>query len=84
MISQIAIMIFGASAIWFVSRKEDWKRWGYILGMCGQPFWIWTTIENAQWGIMIMTLFYTFSWGKGIWNYWVKPWLTKRTLNVEL
>jgi carbohydrate-binding DOMON domain-containing protein len=45
MISQIAIMIFGASAIWFVSRTEKWKRWGYILGLCGQPFWIYTTIK---------------------------------------
>jgi hypothetical protein len=72
MISQIAIMIFGASAIWFVSRTEKWKRWGYILGLCGQPFWIYTTIQNEQWGILIMTLVYAYSWAQGIWNYWIK------------
>jgi hypothetical protein len=72
MISQIAIMIFGASAIWLVSRKEKWNRWGYILGMCGQPFWIYTTIQNEQWGILIMTLVYAYSWAQGIWNYWIK------------
>jgi hypothetical protein len=81
MISQIAIMIFGASAIWFVGRKEKWSRWGYILGLCGQPFWILTTIENTQWGILIMTLFYTYSWSQGIWNYWINPWLIQHKQN---
>jgi len=72
MVSQIGIMIFGASAIWFVGRKEKWKRWGYILGLIGQPFWIYSSIVNEQWGILIMTLFYTYSWSQGIYNYWIK------------
>jgi hypothetical protein len=73
MILQIGIMLFGASAIWLVGRKESWKRWGYILGMCGQPFWIISSIQNEQWGILIMTLVYAYSWGQGIWNYWIAP-----------
>lgn len=71
MISQVFIMILGASAIWFVSRKEDWKRWGYIFGMLSQPFWFYTAYINEQWGILVMCLFYTYSWGQGIWNYWI-------------
>ena len=73
MITQIFIMIFGASAIWFVSRKEDWKRWGYILGMLGQPFLIYESYTNEQWGILLMTLVYAYSWMQGIWNYWILP-----------
>lgn len=83
MISQIFIMITGSLAIWFVSRKEDWKRWGYIFGMLGQPFWLYTTYENKQWGILIMTLFYTYSWSMGVWNYWVKPYLENRKLEKK-
>lgn len=71
-IAQIGIMIFGASAIWFVGRKEVWKRWGYVLGLSGQPFWIYSSIVNEQWGILIMTGFYTYSWSQGIYNYWIK------------
>jgi len=71
-IAQIGIMIFGALAIWFVGRKEKWRRWGYILGLVGQPFWIYTCLVNEHWGILIMTLFYTYSWGQGIYNYWLK------------
>jgi hypothetical protein len=72
MIVQIGIMIFGASAIWFVGRKEAWRRWGYILGLLGQPFWIYSSITTEQWGILILTLFYMYSWGMGVWNYWIK------------
>ena len=72
MISQIAIMIFGASAIWLVGRKEKWRKWGYVLGFMGQPFWIYTAIISEQWGILVMTLFYAYSWSQGIYNYWIK------------
>jgi hypothetical protein len=70
-LSQIMIMICGASAIWLVGRKEHWKRWGYVIGLIGQPFWFYTTIVNEQWGIFLMTLFYTYSWGQGLYNYWI-------------
>lgn len=73
MISQIAIMIFGASAIWFVGRKEEWKRWGYILGILGQPFWFYSSFQSEQWGIFAMCFIYTYSWGQGILNYWIRP-----------
>src|SRR5690554_3594670 len=76
-ISQIAIMILGSSAIWLVGRKEKWRRWGYIIGMASQPFWMWSAIDNDQWGILIMSFFYAYSWGQGIWNYWLKQVLIK-------
>lgn len=72
MLAQIFIGIFGCSAIWFVGRKEKWRRWGYILGLCAQPFWFYTTYVHKQWGILFLSLFYAYSWGQGIWNYWIK------------
>lgn len=77
-ISQVAIFIFGAGAVWFVSRKEKWSKWGYIFGALGQPFWLYTALHKDQWGIAILTLFYFYSWGQGIWFYWIKPWIKKR------
>lgn len=70
--SQLMILIFGCSAIWLVARKENWKRWGYILGLIGQPFWFYTSITNKQWAIVALTVFYTYSWVMGIYNYWIK------------
>lgn len=72
-IAQVGIVLFGAGAIWFVGRKEKWRRWGYIMGLCAQPFWVMTTIQHQQWGILGISAFYTYSWMQGIWNYWIKP-----------
>lgn len=70
---QIMIFVFGASAVWLVGRTESWRRWGYISGLCGGPFWLYVAAANDQWGIFALSLFYSYSWGQGIWNYWIKP-----------
>ena len=68
-IPQIGILLFGCSAIWLIGRKEEWRKWGYLLGLCGQPFWMWTSIANEQWGIFALTFWYTYSWSQGCWNF---------------
>lgn len=82
-IAQIFIFIFGVSAIWLVGRKEDWRRYGFILGLCGQPFWFYTAYMNEQWGVLLMCLFYTYSWGSGVYTHWIKKqkqWTAKEIL----
>jgi nicotinamide riboside transporter PnuC len=71
-ISQIMIFIFGAAGIWFVSRKESWKKWGFVFGLVAQPFWFYVTWKNQQWGMFCLTIFYTYSWLQGIYNYFIK------------
>ncbi len=71
-ISQFGIAIFGAAAVYLVSRKDHWKRWGYILGICAQPFWFYSAWKAKQWGIFLLAFWYTYSWLNGIYNYWIK------------
>lgn len=70
-ISQIWIILFGCAAVWLVGRREAWRRWGYILGLCSQPAWIYTAWQHKQWGILILSLWYAYAWSQGIYNYWV-------------
>jgi hypothetical protein len=73
-ITQIGIVFFGPLAIFLVSCKEEkTRRWGYVCGCLSQPFWFWTAIINEQWGILILSFFYAFSWMRGVWNFWIKP-----------
>jgi hypothetical protein len=71
-ICQIWIVLFGCSAIWFVGRKEEWKRLGYIFGLLSQPAWLYTAIEHKQWGIALLSLWYTYAWSQGVYNYWIR------------
>ena len=69
---QTIIVLLGASAIYFLSRKEKLKRWGFILGLIAEPFCAYSYITHGQYGILLLTLFYTFSYCQGIYNYWIK------------
>lgn len=70
---QIALAIFGVSAIWLSQDKDTNKRkYAPLLGMCSQPFWFYSAYNAEQWGIFILCMFYTVSWGKGIKTYWWK------------
>lgn len=72
MINQIGIMVFGVLAVYLVGRTDRAKKYGYIIGLCGQPFWFIEAIHTQQWGIFIISLFYTYSWGTGVYNNWIK------------
>ena len=71
-INQALIVVFGGLAVWLVSQPKPWRRWGYILGLCSQPFWMYTTIAHKQWGLMLLSGWYTYAWGEGVWHYWIK------------
>ena len=69
---QVVIMICSSLAIWFIGRRETWSRWGFIIGFVGQPFWIYTAIVNKQPGVFVLSIWYVYAWGQGIWNFWIK------------
>lgn len=77
--AQTGIALCGVTAV-RLSQDEDAqrRRWAPVLGMLGQPFWVVETATNHQWGVLILTLFYAWAWGKGLWNSWVKPWRAAR------
>lgn len=73
MIEQIMIAFTGVPAIWLTQQKrEDWKKYACLFGMAGQPFWIYSTFTSEQWGIFILTGFYTYSWWIGVYKHWIK------------
>lgn len=72
MIVQIAIFILGAPALWLIGRPEKWSRWGFVLGLCAQPFWYISIIQNHQYGILALNILYTYSWCQGIYYKFIK------------
>ena len=68
-INQIGITIFGASAIILVARKN---KWGFVLGLASQPFWLMTSYLNKQWGVLFLSVIYVFSWAYGVYEWFYK------------
>jgi hypothetical protein len=71
LIPQAFILLLGVSAVYLVGVKNPRvKRWGYVCGICAQPFWAWTTIAHEQYAITAMCLLYGASWINGLRNHW--------------
>ncbi|MGO9370693.1 MAG: hypothetical protein ACLQBD_01175 [Syntrophobacteraceae bacterium] len=72
-ISQAWMVIFGCAAIWLLGRREDWRRWGYVAGLVSQPAWLFSGFYHHQWGLILISCWYTYSWVQGVWNFWIRP-----------
>lgn len=69
---QSILFILSALSIWIVTREEEWRKWGFVIGLLAQPFWVYSSYEAKQWGILALSLFYMYSWSQGIYNSFIK------------
>lgn len=70
---QTAIAVLGGFAIFGVSAFPDTLgRWGVLAGLASQPCWIYSAWKARQWGILALSLWYTFAWACGVYTYWLK------------
>lgn len=68
-ISQTMIFILGSLAIFLISVKN---KYGFIVGFLSQPFWLYASWSNRQWGIFILSIIYMISWLIGIYTHFKK------------
>ena len=81
MLDQIAIVVTGVIAIWLANdTREEWRRYACLFGLAGQPFWFYSAFDSGQYGILILTLFYTLSWIRGFMSHWVRQAVEKAEL----
>jgi hypothetical protein len=70
---QIAIAIFGLTAIYFaMGDNPRLRKWAPIIGLAGQPFWFMATIPTQQWGMVALCCAYTAVYIRGIALQWRK------------
>lgn len=68
-ISQVAILIFSSASIWAMAGIKH-RRLGFIFGLCGQPFWLYTTYVSGQWGMFVVSCWFTVNHIRGLVNNW--------------
>lgn len=72
MIAQLIIAASGGLAIWLANdRQESRRKWAPIVGLIGQPFWLWETWHSGQLGMLALTVWYTLAWVRGFVQHWV-------------
>lgn len=72
MIEQAVIAFTGTVAIFLTqSKSAETRKYACLFGIAGQPFWIYSTYQAAQWGIFALTFLYTLAWARGIYTHWI-------------
>lgn len=63
MLCQFPIILFGITSQLLVAHKN---KWGFVVAIFAQPFWYITTSIHSQWGILALSIIYTFILIRGI------------------
>lgn len=68
---QLIIALTGSLAIWLVNdERESRRKWAGVVGLAGQPFWLYSTFAAEQWGMLFAAIAFTVSWWRGFWRCW--------------
>jgi hypothetical protein len=69
---QALLAVLSLVAIAMIATTGPWHRWGFIVGLISQPFWIaatWrarTPAGDRSWGMFVLSCCYVFVWILGI------------------
>ena len=63
---QFAIGALSLAAMLMIASDGTWHRWGFVVGLISQPFWILATWRARQWGMFGLSVIYIFVWIFGI------------------
>lgn len=72
LIAQIGIFICNISSIYFLSLNNKLSKWGILLGLCAQPFMLYTAVVNEQWGLAATVPAFMVFQGIGVYNWFIR------------
>lgn len=69
---QIAIALLGVLAVWLSqARSTGVRRWACILGLLGQPLWLYASWKAGQWALFAVAVLLSLAWIRGLWVHWI-------------
>ena len=71
-IVQLVILIMGAMTVALISFPDRRHYWGLVIGFLSEPFWLYATWKDGQWGIFILSFWYAYFYGIGWLRYHMK------------
>lgn len=68
---QFALAAFGLSALWMATgNNPTLRKWAPVVGLCGQPFWLYFSFNSHAWGLLALSLTYSAVYMRGIRVQW--------------
>lgn len=65
---QLAIGILTLMSLWLLTSDSPAARWGHVVGLASQPFYMLATWRARQWGMFFVAVMLLGVWSRGIVN----------------
>lgn len=65
---QILIVALTAPGMWLAGGSPEQAKWGFVVLLAGQPFWLLATWRSRQLGIFLIAVIYTALWARAVFN----------------
>lgn len=46
------------------------RRPAYVITLCAQPIWLWTSLRHGQWAVAILSFWFAYNAIRGIRAHW--------------
>ncbi|AMR77277.1 hypothetical protein [Cupriavidus nantongensis] len=63
---QILIFLTSVSAVYLLTGRPAQHRWGALVGLIGQPLWLYVTIRAETWGIVAVSAWFLVCYARGV------------------
>jgi len=63
--AQAWVLVTSMLAVWAVARTDEWHKWGFVFGLASEPGFLYASWTSGQWGILLLTAWWTWYWGVG-------------------
>lgn len=74
MIIQLVLAVFGLSAMWMsMGHNPRARRWAPVVGLAGQPAWLWFAWQAGAWGLFVLSIAYSVVYVRGVLLQWRRP-----------
>jgi hypothetical protein len=71
-LAQLVILVPSAVAVWAVARTDKWHRRGFLFGLASEPGFLYASVTTGQWGVLLLTAWWTWYWGVGAYRRYMK------------
>lgn len=68
MIQALILVLSGLAAILVACKGRGRRLVGFCVGIVGLPLWYYTTWKTGQWGIFVLTMWYTVAYFVGVYS----------------
>lgn len=48
------------------------RKFAPVVGLLGQPAWVWFAIQSKAWGLLLISIAYTLVYIRGAWQQWTQ------------